>query len=148
MPGELGIEGEEWKYYPGQKNWNSRAHVTQARDLSSMHAPMFGLRACFNFFGQGSRLTCALVDFFNLFFCLKCMWVRFARGENQCLTKSTDRKAQTSLVSTTNHGFADHVCFLSNSTLCCGPVFVKGRDSVLVKPLSYLDVLILRLGLH
>ena len=41
-------------YYPGQKNWNSRAHVTQARDLSSMHAPMFGLRACFNVFGQGS----------------------------------------------------------------------------------------------
>ena len=29
--------------------------MTQARDLSSMHAPMFGLRACLNFFGQGSR---------------------------------------------------------------------------------------------
>ena len=41
-----------------KKNWNSRAHVAQARDLSSMHAPMFGLRACFNFFGQGSRCTC------------------------------------------------------------------------------------------
>ena len=43
-------------YYPGQKNWDSRAHVAQARDLSSMHAPMFGLRACLNFFGQGSIL--------------------------------------------------------------------------------------------
>ena len=43
-------------YYPGQKNWDNRAHVAQARDLSSMHAPMFGLRACLNFFGQGS--TC------------------------------------------------------------------------------------------
>ena len=42
-------------YYPGQKNWDNRAHVAQARDLSSMHAPMFGFRACFNFFGQGSR---------------------------------------------------------------------------------------------
>ena len=41
-------------YYPGQKNWDNGAHVAQARDLSSMHAPMFGLRACFNFFGQGS----------------------------------------------------------------------------------------------
>ena len=40
-------------YYPGQKNWDSRAHVAQARDLSSMYAPMFGLRACLNFFGQG-----------------------------------------------------------------------------------------------
>ena len=31
--------------------------MAQARDLSSMHAPMFmmfGLRACFNFFGQGT----------------------------------------------------------------------------------------------
>ena len=28
--------------------------MAQARDLSSMHAPMFGLRACLNFFGQGS----------------------------------------------------------------------------------------------
>ena len=25
-----------------------------ARDLSSMHAPVFGLRGCLNFFGQGS----------------------------------------------------------------------------------------------
>ena len=41
-------------YYPGQKNWDNRAHVAQARDLSSMHAPMFGLRGCLNFFGQGS----------------------------------------------------------------------------------------------
>ena len=47
--------------YPGQKNWDNRAHVAQARDhdlyMSSMHAPMFGLRhtqlrACLNFFGQ------------------------------------------------------------------------------------------------
>ena len=30
--------------------------MAQARDLSSMHAPMFGLRACLNFFGQGSRI--------------------------------------------------------------------------------------------
>ena len=44
-------------YYPGQKNWDNRAHVAQARDLSSMHAPMFGLRACLNFFGQGSTKT-------------------------------------------------------------------------------------------
>ena len=28
----------------------------QVRDLSSMHAPMFGLRACLNFFGQGSKI--------------------------------------------------------------------------------------------
>ena len=41
-------------YYPGQKNWDNLAHVAQARDLSSMHAPMFGLRGCLNFFGQGS----------------------------------------------------------------------------------------------
>ena len=48
---------EAWVYYyPGQKNWDNRAHVAQARDLSSMHAPMFGLHACLNFFGQGS--TC------------------------------------------------------------------------------------------
>ena len=38
-----------------KKNRDNRAHVTQARVLSSMHAPMFGLRACLNFFGQGSR---------------------------------------------------------------------------------------------
>ena len=49
-----------WQYerFPttlAKKNWDKRAHVTQARDLSSMHAPMFGLRACLNFFGQGSR---------------------------------------------------------------------------------------------
>ena len=37
-----------------KKNWDNHAHVAQARDLSSMHAPMFGLRACFNFFGQCS----------------------------------------------------------------------------------------------
>ena len=43
-------------YYPGQKNWDNSAHVAQARDLSSTHAPMIGLRACLNFFGQGS--TC------------------------------------------------------------------------------------------
>ena len=44
------------QYYPGQKKkWDNRAHMAQARDLSSMHAPMFGLRACLNFFGQGSR---------------------------------------------------------------------------------------------
>ena len=42
-------------YYPGQKNWDSRAHVVQARDLSSMHAPMFGLRACLNFL---ARVVC------------------------------------------------------------------------------------------
>ena len=29
------------------------AHVAQALDLSSMHAPLFGLRGCLNFFGQG-----------------------------------------------------------------------------------------------
>ena len=34
---------------------HSRARgVAQACDLSSMHAPMFGLRGCLNFFGQGS----------------------------------------------------------------------------------------------
>ena len=37
-----------------KKKWDNRAHVAQARDLSSMHAPMFGLRGCFNFYGQGS----------------------------------------------------------------------------------------------
>ena len=42
-------------YYPGQKNCDSRAHVAQARDLSSMHAPMFGLCGCLNVFGQGSK---------------------------------------------------------------------------------------------
>ena len=42
-------------YYPGHKNWDNRAHVVQARDLSSIHAPMFGLRGCLNFFSQGSR---------------------------------------------------------------------------------------------
>ena len=42
-------------YYPGQKNRVNRAHVAQARDLSSMHVPMFGLCACLIFFGQGSR---------------------------------------------------------------------------------------------
>ena len=49
-------------YYPGQKNWHNRAHATQARDLSSMHAPMFGLSGCLNFFGQGSStwLCCGL----------------------------------------------------------------------------------------
>ena len=40
--------------YPGHKNWDNRAHVAQARDLSSMHAPMFGLRGCLNISGQGS----------------------------------------------------------------------------------------------
>ena len=30
------------------------AHVVQAGNLSSMHAPMFGLRGCLNFFGQGT----------------------------------------------------------------------------------------------
>ena len=44
----------EQSYYPGQKNWDNHAH---ARDLSSMHAPMFGLRGCLNFFGQGSSYT-------------------------------------------------------------------------------------------
>ena len=39
-----------------RKNWDGRTHVAQARDLSSMHAPMFGLRGCLNFFGQGSNL--------------------------------------------------------------------------------------------
>ena len=42
------------KVLPWPKNWDNRAHVAQARDLSSMHASMFGLRACLNFFGQGS----------------------------------------------------------------------------------------------
>ena len=40
----------------------------QARDLSSMHAPMFGLRACLYFFGQGSItvffLLCATLSKF------------------------------------------------------------------------------------
>ena len=39
-------------YYPGQKNWDNRVHVAQARDLSSMHVPMFGLRACLNFLAR------------------------------------------------------------------------------------------------
>ena len=43
------------KYYPGQNNWDNRAHVAQARDLSSMHVPMFGLRACLNFLARVSR---------------------------------------------------------------------------------------------
>ena len=34
----------------------NRPHVAQARNLSSMHAPMLGLRGCLNF-GQGSS-TC------------------------------------------------------------------------------------------
>ena len=67
-------------YYPGQKNWNNRAHVAQARDLLSMHAPLFGLRACFNFFGQGSSsaLSCLLRSHHVLLFrlvasdCLSC----------------------------------------------------------------------------
>ena len=42
------------------KKIETAAHVAQARDLSSMHAPMFGLRACFNFFGQGSTSTIVL----------------------------------------------------------------------------------------
>ena len=46
-----------WWYYPGQKNWDKRAHMAQVRDLSSMHAPMFGLCACLNFFGQGSSFV-------------------------------------------------------------------------------------------
>ena len=29
----------------------------QARDLSSMHVPVVDVRACFNFFGQGSRMV-------------------------------------------------------------------------------------------
>ena len=33
--------------------------MAQARDLSSMYAPMFGLRACLNFFGQGSTTPLA-----------------------------------------------------------------------------------------
>ena len=37
-------------YNPGH-----RAHVAQECDLLSMHAPMFGLRGCLNFFGQGSK---------------------------------------------------------------------------------------------
>ena len=32
----------------------TRVCMTQARNLSSMHASMFGLRGCLNFFGQGS----------------------------------------------------------------------------------------------
>ena len=43
-----------WIYCPGQKKWDNRAHVAQARDLSSLLAPMFGLRACLNVFGHGS----------------------------------------------------------------------------------------------
>ena len=49
-------------YYPGQKNGDNRAHVAQARDLSSMHAPMIGLRACLNFFGQGNITVLQLSD--------------------------------------------------------------------------------------
>ena len=30
---------------------DNRAHVTQARDILNMHAPVFGLRGCLNFFG-------------------------------------------------------------------------------------------------
>ena len=42
--------------------------MAQARDLSSMHAPVFGLRGCLNFFGQGSstygfRLFHFMIDF-------------------------------------------------------------------------------------
>ena len=47
----------EQSYYPGQKNWDNRAHVAQARDLSSMHRLCLALRGCLNFFGQGSRYT-------------------------------------------------------------------------------------------
>ena len=39
-------------YYPGQKIWDNHAHVAQARDLSSMHAPMVGLRARLNFLAR------------------------------------------------------------------------------------------------
>ena len=45
--------------WPKKIETTARMHVAQARDLSSMHAPiwpMFGLRACLNFFGQGRRL--------------------------------------------------------------------------------------------
>ena len=57
LPWPTSFLAQLWCYYPGQKNWDNRAHVAQARDLSSMHAPMFGLRACLNFFGQGSTTT-------------------------------------------------------------------------------------------
>ena len=47
-----------WKYgeyYPGQKKIETAVpRIAQACDLSSMHVPMFGPRACLNFFGQGS----------------------------------------------------------------------------------------------
>ena len=36
--------------WPKKKIETTSPHVTQACDLSSMHAPMFGLRACLNFF--------------------------------------------------------------------------------------------------
>ena len=43
------------------KNWDNRAHVAQACDLSSMHASMFGLRACLNFFGHGKLSSFTLL---------------------------------------------------------------------------------------
>ena len=43
------------KLLPWPKKLRNCLHVAQARDLSSMHAPMFGLRGCLNFFGKGSN---------------------------------------------------------------------------------------------
>ena len=54
---EIAWQRNHSNYYPGQKNWDNHVHVAQASDLSSMHTPMIGLRACLNFFGQGSSTS-------------------------------------------------------------------------------------------
>ena len=43
----------------------------QARDLSSMHAPVVDVRACFNFFGQGSSKNATVVLGLATSFCCK-----------------------------------------------------------------------------
>ena len=45
-------EAAMFEILPWPKKRDSRAHVAQALDLSSMHAPMFGLRACLNFLAR------------------------------------------------------------------------------------------------
>ena len=42
-----------WNTTLAKKNWDNRTHVAQARDLSSMHAPMFGLACLSQFFWPG-----------------------------------------------------------------------------------------------
>ena len=49
---------------------DNRVHVAEVRDLLSMHAPMFGVRACLNFFGQGSTFVCLFQVCYLIYICL------------------------------------------------------------------------------